>query len=169
MNPVECTFEAEVLAAVMQSRWPERADAQLRAHVAACAVCSDVAAIAGAIETSREELRAHAMIPDSGCVWWLAQMRARREAATTAGRPITAAQVLALACATGLLGACFGATSRWFQSVLDRTVSLAAALEVKTWLPSAAALVAGHGALVLTMAALVLLVPAIVCLAVLRD
>src|SRR6266567_981080 len=105
MKLLECEFESEVLAAALQSRWPERVDVQLRAHVAACAICSDVVAIAVAIDDAREEMRVRVVVPDSGHVWWLAQLRARREAAEVAGRPITAAQVIALACAVGLLGA----------------------------------------------------------------
>jgi hypothetical protein len=155
---VECEFEADVLAAVLQSRWPDRVDDSLRAHVESCAICSDVAAIAGAIDEAREEMRAGAVIPDSGRVWWLAQMRARREAAKAAGRPITAIQVLALACAVGLLGACFGATSLWFQSALRRIESTLAGF-------SAPAFVAEHGLIVLAMAFVLLLVPGAVYLA----
>jgi hypothetical protein len=111
MRQVECEFESEVLTAALQSRWPKRVDAELRAHVKACTICSDVVAIASAVDDAREEMRAGAVVPDSGRVWWLAQLRARREAAEAAGRPITAVQVIAFACAVGLLGACFGATS----------------------------------------------------------
>ena len=123
MNPIECEWESEVLAVVLQNRWPERVDAGLRAHVPGCPICADVVAIAGAIDGEREEIRARVVVPDSGRVWWLAQMRARREATQAAGRPITAAQVIAFACAMGLFGACFGATSGWFQSALHRAVS----------------------------------------------
>ncbi len=163
MKPVECEFEAEVLAATLQSRWPERVDADLRAHVAACAICSDVVSIAGAVDDAREEMRASAVVPDSGRVWWLAQLRARREAAEAAGRPITAVQVIAFACAVGLLGACFGATSTWFQAALGRMASSVAAL------PSATALLAGHGVLVLAVAAVLFVVPTAVYLATGRD
>jgi len=162
MKPIECELESEVLAAVLQSRWPNRVDATLRAHVAACPICTDVVAIAGALDEAREETRASAHVPDSGRVWWLAQMRARREAAQAAGRPITAAQLIAFACAMGLLGACFGATSAWFQSALH-------AIKLQALLPSAAALVTEHGALLLAMAAIVLLVPAAVYLTMLRE
>lgn len=103
MKLIECEFEAETLAAVVQSRWPERVDPQLRAHVEVCAICSDVAAVAGAIEADRDAARPRVVAPDSGRVWWIAQLRARREAVEAAGRPITAAQVIALACAVGLL------------------------------------------------------------------
>jgi hypothetical protein len=160
MKAVDCEFECEVLAAVLQSRWPERVDANLLTHAAACAICSDVAAIAGAIDGARDQIRAHAVVPDSGRMWWLAQLRARREAAAAAGRPITAAQVIAFACAVGLLGACFGATSTWFQSALAR---------MHTLLPATTALIAGHGVLVLAAAAVVVLVPAAVYLTMLRD
>ena len=169
MKQVECEFESEALAAALQSRWPERVDDALRAHVGACPVCSDIVAIAGALDGAREEMRARAVVPDSGRVWWLAQMRARREAARAAGRPITAAQVLALACVVGLLGACFGATSAWFQSALARITQYAAGVKINALLPSVMALIAEHFALSLAVAALLLLVPAAVCLAMFRD
>lgn len=169
MKPVECEFESEVLSAVLQSRWPERVDAALRAHVAACTICSDVVAIAGPIDAAREEMRPLVRVPDSGSVWWRAQLRARREAAEAAGRPITAAQVIALACAVGLLGACFGATSSWFQSVLSRFTSSVTSLNIQALLPAATTLLAEHGALALAMAAVLLVIPAAVYLAILRD
>jgi hypothetical protein len=169
MKPVECEFESDALAAALQSPWPERVDADLRRHVAACAICSDVVAIAGAFENAREGMRACAVVPDSGRVWWLAQLRARREATQAAGRPITAAQVIACACAVGLLGACFGATSTWFQSALGWLASSVTAFDVRAFLPSAAALFVEHGALVLAMAAVLFLVPAAVYLAIGRD
>jgi hypothetical protein len=146
MKPVDCEVESEALAAVLQSRWPERADADLRADVAVCAICSDVVAIAGAIDGAREEMRECAMVPDAGRVWWRAQLRARREAAETAGRPITAAQMIGFACAVGLLGACFGATSSWFQSALGRITSGVAPFKIQVLLSSATALLAEHGA-----------------------
>jgi len=169
MKPVECELESEVLAAVLQSRWPGRVDDHLREHVAACAICSDVVAIAGVVDYAREEMRARAVVPDSGRVWWLAQVRARREAAEAAGRPITAAQVIAFACAVGLLGACFGATSAWFQSALRWIGSSVSGFDAKALLPSATALLAEHGALVLATAAVLFLIPTAVYLALGRD
>ncbi len=165
MKPVECEFEAEVLAAVVQSRWPERVEASLRAHVAGCALCMDVAAVAGAMDELHEEMRARAVVPDSGSVWWRAQLRARREAAAAAGRPITAAQVVAFACAVGLLGACIGATSTWFQAALGKI----AGWKVQELVAFATTLLAGHGVLVLATGAALLLVPAAVYLAMLRE
>ena len=169
MNPVECQFEPEVLAAVIQSRWPERVDAQLRAHVASCSVCSDVVAVAGSFDGSLEEMRASAEVPDASRVWWQSQLRARREAVAAAGRPITAVQVLAFACAVGLLGACFGATSTWFQSALKRLASNAASFDVAAFLTATTTLFAEHGALVLGLVAIVFLVPTAVYVVLARD
>jgi hypothetical protein len=152
MKPLDCEFEVEVLAAVVEGRWPERVDTQLRQHAAGCRICAETALVAGAIETAREESRASVMLPDGGRVWWLAQLRARREAIRAAERPITLVQVIAFACATGLLGvcfgACFGATSSWFQSALR-------------WIQSqpVTALVSAHAALAAIMAALIVLIP----------
>jgi hypothetical protein len=169
MNSVErefkdCEFESDALAAALQSNFPEWADADLRAHVAGCTVCSDVVAIASAVDDAREETRECAMVPDSGRVWWLAQVRARREAAEAAGRPITAAQLVAFACAVGLLGACFGATSTWFQSTLRWVASSAAAVP-----PSAMGILIQHGPFILAMAGLFFLVSTAVYFALGRD
>jgi hypothetical protein len=162
MTPDECRFEEEVLAAVTQLRWPGRVDSALREHVAGCAICSELAEAAMAIGDLCEEMRGAASIPDSGRVWWVAQLRARREAVKDAGRPITAVQVIAFACAAGLVGACFGATSAWFQLALGRISSSMAGLDL-------GALVIEHGALAAAMAVLLLLVPAAVYLAMGRD
>ncbi|MGD0497757.1 MAG: hypothetical protein ABSC23_04900 [Bryobacteraceae bacterium] len=169
MKHVDCEFESEALAAALQSRWPERVDAGLRAHVAGCRICSDVVAIAGAIDEAREETRASAVLPDAGRVWFVAQMHARREAAKAAGRPITAIQVISLACAMGLLGACFGATSTWFQSALAKIASGIADVKIETVVPAAMALMAEHGAMVVVAAALLLIGSTAVCLVMLRE
>lgn len=169
MNPVECQFEAEVLAAVVQSRWPARVDDRLRTHVASCAICSDVAAVAGAMDGALDEMRSGADLPDASRVWWRAQLRARREAVQTAGRPITAVQLIAFACAVGLLGACFGATSTWFQSALKRIASNAAGFDGAAFLAATSTLFAEHGVLVIGLVALVFLVPTAVYVALGRD
>ncbi len=169
MKSLDCEFESEVLAAVLQSRWPERVDADLREHVPVCAICSDVVAVAAVIDDAREETRARAVIPDSSRVWRLAQLRARREAALAAGRPITAVQVIAFACAVGLLGACFGATSSWFQSTLGLISSSVSRIDVKPLLASAIALMAEHAPMLVAIAAVLFLLPAAVYFAMLRD
>jgi hypothetical protein len=162
MREFDCEFEAEVLAAAVQSRWPDRVDEDLRAHVRTCGICSDVAAVAGAIDAARDEIRGSIVVPDSGRVWWLAQLRARREAARTAGRPITAAQVIAFGCSVALLGACFGAMSTWFQSALQWVVASVMGIDMA----GLTLLLVEHGALAAAMVAVILLVPAAVYLTV---
>ena len=173
MKPIECEFEAEALAAALESRWPDRADAELREHVAGCAICADVIAVASAVamavEDGREQVRAHALIPDSGAVWWRAQLRARREAAEAAARPITAAQLVAFAAAMGLLGACFGATSTWFQSAFGWIVGSVSGVDSKTFLQSAIALLSQHAALALGTAVMLCVVSTAVYLTLRRD
>jgi hypothetical protein len=169
MKPIECEFEADALAAALQSRWPEQVDAQLRAHVAQCPICSDVITIACAVDDARTEMRALAVIPDSGAVWWRAQLRARREAAESAGRPITAAQFIAFAFAVGLLGACFGATSTWFQSAFRSITWHLGGVDARAFVSSAAATLAQHSLLALGAAAMLLLVPTAVILTLRRD
>jgi hypothetical protein len=165
----DCEFEPDALAAALQSRFPEWVDAGLRAHVAGCAICSDVVAIASAVDEAREEMRGRATVPDSGRVWWLAQVRARREAAEAAGRPITAAQLIAFACAVGLLGACFGATSTRFQSALGWIASSAAGVHAKAVPPAAMGVLVQHGAFILAIAAVFFLISTAVYLALGRD
>lgn len=160
MRPVECQFEADVLSAVLQSRWPDRVDDELRAHAAQCEICSDVAAVAGVIDGAREEMRA--VVPDAGRVWWLARLRARREAAETASHAITATQVISLTCVVALLGACFGATSLWFQAVLRSIALSIAGLDFKM-------LLAEHGAIAAGVLVILFVVPAAVYWAIGRE
>ena len=159
MRPVECEFEADVLAAAVQSRWPGRVDPQLREHVRTCQICADVAAIAAVFDQDRDQVRASAAVPDASRVWWLARLRARREAAAAAARPITATQVVAFASVIALMGACFGATSTWFQATLKEILSSR----------TPAAVLLEHGALAAGMLALLLLLPAAIYLAIAKD
>jgi len=169
MSAFECEYEAEVLSSVVQSRWPERVDAGLRAHVSGCGICSDIVAVAGWFDEARDEMRAGTVVPDAGRIWWAAQLRARREAIETAGRPITAVQAIAFACAVGLLGACLGATSKWFQSVLGAIASSVAEFDVKALSAYVPALLADHGVLVLGTALVLFLVPTALYVALGRE
>ena len=92
---LQCQFEQELLDAIAARRWPNRAEAQLRGHVAHCGLCSDVAAIAGAFFEDRDCAQAEAVVPSSSAVWWRAQIRAREEAARVAARPLLIFQALA--------------------------------------------------------------------------
>jgi hypothetical protein len=114
MARFDCPHESDVVTMVYTGRWPERAPEDLRAHSAACPVCSDVAAVALAIESETAQGDVPSL-PSSGTVWWRAQIRARQDAAKEVVRPITAAQALGLAALFGMVGAVFGASAQWFQ------------------------------------------------------
>ena len=128
-----------------------------------------LAAIASAMEAAREDARENSNLPAAGHVGGVAQLRARREAVRNAGRPITAIQVMALACAFGLLGACFGATSAWFQATLRSVTSYLANANRSELLSFAVSIVVQHGTLVAAMIAIVLFVPGAVYFVLVRD
>ena len=92
---VDCTREPEVLDALAAQRWPDRCDAELRAHVQACEVCADLAAVAGALLEDHDAAYGQARVPSAGLVWWRAQLRAREEDARAAARPIAFIQGVA--------------------------------------------------------------------------
>ena len=160
----ECCFESEVLAAVVECRWPERVEPELRTHAASCAVCSDVALLATALREDRDVLKAIAAPPESGRVWWMAQLRARREAEKAASRPITAAQVVGAAATAWFAGACFGASSDWFRSEFTRLASGAESVGIGVFLTSGAGLL-----LLLGGVSILILIPAAIWLAVGKD
>ena len=92
MNQTECARETDVVDAVTSGRWPERADAGLRAHVAGCAICADVAEVARALQDDHDAAWRDARVPSAGRVWWRAEMRARQEAARKAAQPMAFVQ-----------------------------------------------------------------------------
>jgi hypothetical protein len=144
-------------------------EAALRDHVAACPACSEVAAVARALQDEADELRATAVLPNSGRVWWEAELRARREAAQIASRPITAVQVIVFASIVGLLGASLRTISNWFEFSVSRIGSGLVGFDDRGLLSSAAALIAQHAAVAITIAALILIVPTAVLFAIARD
>ncbi len=89
MNAAHCEREAAALEAVQAGRWPDACDAELRAHVAQCAVCSEVVVVAELLRKDDAAARAEARLPAPGLLWWKAQLRARRLAAQRAAEPIS--------------------------------------------------------------------------------
>jgi hypothetical protein len=99
----ECVREEDVLEAVTTSGWPARADDNLRAHVASCAVCADLVEVTTALLEDRELACSEATLPPSGVVWWRAQLRAREDAARAAARPLAFIQGVAASVALWLV------------------------------------------------------------------
>jgi hypothetical protein len=108
MRNLECAREQELLEALQSSRWPQGTDVSLQEHVAACAACTQLLSVVGALLEDHQSLVQEASVPSSAIVWWRAQMRSRREAAERAVQPISFVQGIALACAAGLLATALG-------------------------------------------------------------
>ena len=113
---LQCQFETELLDAVSARRWPDRAEPALRAHVAACTLCSDVASIAAAFFEDRDCAHAEAVVPTASGVWWRAQIRAREEAARMATRPLLVIQAAAPLCAAIAAIALAPTASTWVRA-----------------------------------------------------
>lgn len=100
---IPCEREQDVLDAVSSGRWPARCDEELRVHVDACVLCSDLAKVAAAVIGDRDAAGSQARIPSAGIVWWRVQLRAREEAARAAGRPLAFIQGVAASVALWLI------------------------------------------------------------------
>ena len=124
MTFVECPREQEVIDAMTTMQWPERCAAELQAHVAACEGCRDLVATVAPLSEAWLENRADAHVPASGMVWWRAQMRARREAASTAARPITVVQAIAGLAGLVLLVGTLALLSPWVAATFTGSLSM---------------------------------------------
>lgn len=124
----ECRMEDELRAALAGAVDAESLPPHLREHMERCPACSETAAVMEALRQERQRLTRFAACPDAGALWRRLQRRAWEEAAVAAGRPIAAAQVLALAAAAAVAGACYGATSAWLQTALRRAAGWACSM-----------------------------------------
>ncbi|SPE18803.1 hypothetical protein SBA5_170043 [Candidatus Sulfotelmatomonas gaucii] len=92
-----CAYEIEVRALVAHGQWPAGASSELRAHVATCRACGDLALVADAFQRARTATIAAARPGPAGVLWWRAQLRRRNVAVERLTRPILGAQIFALA------------------------------------------------------------------------
>ena len=139
MSVTTCVHERDVLDLVAVGQWPQRADANLQAHVESCPLCAEVASIATAV---REwgETEAIPRMPESTVVWHRAQVRARAEAAHAAFRPLWLAQgfaVIALIVALVWMGP----SSNWYVSLWQSVTRSVRPIQM----PSAATFPEGWG------------------------
>lgn len=163
-----CPREAEVLQSV-ECRSYRTVPDELQRHIARCPVCSDLATVAAAFDGARQHLTATTALPDAGRVWRQSQLRARQEAIRSAGRPITAAQLVSFGAAMGLLGAYVGATSTGLQSALSWLHRQSPSLDSLAWTAAASAFIADRGLYFALLAGVVILVPSAVCWALSRE
>jgi hypothetical protein len=170
VKTVDCCREEDVLDALTSGRWPDRADDELRTHVATCDICRDVVDVASAVLMAREIEPTDMRIPSSAVMWWRAQMRARQEAAREAARPITVAQVVALVSVVALTAAGLVALSPWFGELLGGWVSGARSAASSGATQASAAFFAGGWMLpALMIGVWLVLAPVAIYLAVAED
>jgi len=98
MSARSCPHEQEVLAALRRDSWSE----SLRAHVAACPVCSEVAFVGIFLLDEARGAEVEAPLPDPGRIWLEARMRSYRLKVARATRPITVVQRVAGVCAAAV-------------------------------------------------------------------
>jgi len=108
-----CEREPDVLDALARDWWPNRADDDLRAHVAGCASCTDLVVVAGALQKELAVATDARRLPPADIVWWRAQLRARDEAARRATRPIAVAHGVAIAVSTVVAWEASRAVAGW--------------------------------------------------------
>jgi hypothetical protein len=135
MTHQDCAHEVDVLDLVACSGWPHRAPADLKAHVAGCGRCADLAAVATALADLGAATTPLARVPDAKVVWHQAQRQARLEAAGRAARPMQIAQLAAIVAVAGTAGAWAGGLVDLLAGWLPGT--LAAAVAWGTALPAA--------------------------------
>lgn len=99
MSPFGCVREREVTELLRQGYWPEACGPELRAHVKACRICSDLVLVTSALVEERRRTMPMARLEAPGALWWRAQLRRRNAAIEKMTRPIVGAQVFALAMA----------------------------------------------------------------------
>ncbi len=95
-----CPCENEVRELITRGQWPQAAAPELRAHIAACRSCSDLALVSEAFQKARAEAIAAARPGSAGALWWRAQPRRRNAVVERISRPLLGAQIFALAIAS---------------------------------------------------------------------
>ena len=90
-----CQHEPELKASLAAGQWPTAAPSELRAHVAVCRPCSDLALLTSAFQAERASAAHSAQLPPPGVLWWRAQLRRRNAAIERINRPIFGAQLFA--------------------------------------------------------------------------
>jgi hypothetical protein len=146
---IECPRESDVLDALASARWPDRVDAELAQHVAACSICQDVVAVASAMQEDHDVTWKEwndANVPSSGQMWWRAEMRARQDAIRDASRPVTVAQAVAVGLALSLAGVAgwlaWPTVQGFFASLFPSATSQTSVFASPLFLPVAVAMLA---------------------------
>jgi len=115
-----CAHLDEVRQALHNGHWPEASSPELRAHVAACARCTQEVFVTLHLRKERSEALAGSRPEPASLIWWRAQARRREAVLARATRPILAAQVFALVVVVAVVGVT--AASHW-SAVVGRALA----------------------------------------------
>lgn len=158
MSPFSCAREPEVTELLHQGYWPDACPAELRGHVEACRVCSDLVVVAQAFQQAHQQAPVPQMV-SAGAIWWRAQLRRRNAAIEKVARPIWGAQIFALVVsvvvAAGVLAWKGNVLKAWFAE-------LPRALHLDALMPVASSQSGGVGSIVLPALAMVALLSGVV-------
>ena len=156
-----CPREQEIVDFAVSGCSSDESERALRAHAAQCGACAEALELARLLRDDQRMLCEDAPVPSVGVVWWRATMRARAEAARTAGQPITLLQGIAAATVVGLF---VGLAGAWWRSILggawleragdlvSRSAAIPATLGLLLVLALAACLIVGPVAVYLATA-----------------
>ena len=115
-----CNHLDELRQALHSGHWPAASSPELRAHVAACARCTQEVLLTTAFQQTRSETIAASQPAPASIVWWRAMARRREAALTRAARPVFAAQLFALLV---ILATVALIAARHWHTVLDHALS----------------------------------------------
>lgn len=129
---MNCAREQELLDALGRGF----VGAELDSHVTACASCSELRLVAGALLDDRAEAMLEAPIPSAGTMWWRMHVRRRQEAQATARRSLLIGQAATLVIALALVASFFGADITFAVKNMISTIRLSTPLllALATWL-----------------------------------
>jgi hypothetical protein len=99
-----CSREKEVRELLLRGQWPGACDSQLRAHVEGCRLCGELVLVITAFRSARSESAGAANLGSAGVLWWRAQLRRRKAAVESIGKPVLGAQIFALAVTLAIAG-----------------------------------------------------------------
>ena len=126
MKLARCVRENDVVQAITSGRSTDLFDPQLRSHVQTCNVCSEVAAVAGAMCDEYAAALNGVRVPSASLVWWRAELRLRRDSIRAAERPLTLVHAFASAASLGVLLGLLVRLSEWFRQLLAPVLSWSA-------------------------------------------